>query len=123
MKPAPAEIYKLTRLESAPPLKLVVLMYDGALLCIGQAKAALDGGDLRTFHERCLRAQSIVSELRLALDPAHAPELVEQLEALYLFSEAQIRKAILEATSEPLESVERTMSTLLEGWSQIEVAP
>lgn len=120
-KSSAADAYKLSRFESAPPLKLVQLMYEGALRFLGQAESAMEAGDQSRFQERCLRAQAVVSELRLALDRTQAAELVEQLESLYLFAEAQIRAALLEGKSEPLGPVHKTLTTLLEGWNQIEV--
>jgi len=117
----PADIYKLTRYESAPPLKLVLLMYEGALRFVAQARIAMEGGDTRTFQDRCLRAQAVVGELRLALEPSHAPELAGQLQALYLFAEARLREAMLEGSAEPLDSVQSTLKTLLDGWSRLEV--
>jgi len=117
----PSDVYRHARIESAPPLKLVQLMYEGALRFVAQAEAASTEGDATRFQERCLRAQAVISELRIALDRAHSPELVDQLEALYLFSEGQIRTAILEGSAAPLGPVRDTLTTLLDGWNRIEV--
>jgi flagellar protein FliS len=115
-----AAAYQASHLESAPPLKLLQLMYEGALRFLAQAEAA-HATDVALFRERSARAQAVISELRLALEPRHAPALAEQLEALYLFGESEIRRAILEGTREPLGPVREVLSTLLDGWRQLEV--
>ncbi len=118
-----AAAYKSARYESAPPLKLVQLMYEGALRFLEQAEAALAVPELARFQERCLRAQAVVSELRLALDREQAPELAEKLEALYLFAEAEITSALVSESSAPLAHTREVLATLLDGWKRLEVTP
>ncbi len=79
--------------------------------------------ELALFQERCLRAQAVVSELRLALDREQAPELAEKLEALYLFAEAEITSALVSESSAPLAHTREVLATLLDGWKRLEVTP
>lgn len=120
---AAAAAYRAARFEHAPPLRLVQLMYEGALRFLDQAEAAREAGELARFQERCLRAQSVVAELRLALDPAQAPELARNLEQLYLFAEDGIRRAMLDESKAPLGPVREVLATLLDGWKRLEVSP
>jgi len=117
-----AAAYKTDRFENAPPLKLVQLMYEGALRYLDQAVAAHGAGELARFQERCLRAQAVVAELRLALDPGAAPELAANLDSLYLFAEAEMRAAILGDDAARLAPVREVLATLLDGWKRLEVA-
>ena len=118
-----AAAYKAARFENAPPLKLVQLMYEGALRFLEQAEAAQAGFELARFQERCLRAQAVIAELRLALDPAQAPELAESLNSLYLFAEGEIRRAMLAESSALLGPVREVLATLLDGWKRLEIQP
>jgi flagellar protein FliS len=118
-----AAAYKAARYESAPPLRLVQLMYEGALRFLEQAEAAGAASELARFQERCLRARAVVSELRLSLDREQAPELAERLDALYLFAEAQICAALASESSAPLAHARDVLATLLDGWKRLEVAP
>jgi flagellar protein FliS len=118
---AAAAAYKAARVEHAPPLKLVQMLYEGALRFLGEAEFALAGGELARFQERCLRAEAIVTELRIALDASQAPELTEHLESLYLFAASEIRRAILEEASAPLQPARDVLTTLLSGWKALEV--
>ncbi len=117
-----AAAYKVTRYESAPPLKLVQLMYEGALRFLEQAEAALLASEPARFQERCLRAQAVVAELRVSLDREQAPELAEQLDGLYHFTEGEIRAALVNESSAPLAPAREVLATLLDGWKRLEIA-
>ena len=116
-----ASAYKTAHFENAPPLKLVQLLYEGALRFLDQAAAAEAAADAARFQERCLRAQAIVAELRLALDAKQAPELAASLDELYRFSEGEIRAAMLAGSGAPLAVVREILTTLLDGWKRLEV--
>ena len=117
-----AEAYRASRFDNAPPLKLVQMMYEGALRFVAQAEDHHASGDLTNFRERCLRTHAIVSELRLALDRSQSPELADNLNQLYLFAEAELCRAAGADTAAPLPGVRRVLATLLEGWKKLEVA-
>ena len=117
-----AAAYREAHIHNAPPLKLVQMLYEGALRFLDQAETALGAADGARFQERCLRAVAIVAELRLALDPAQAPELAANLEALYLFAEEAIRNAMRTDASAPLEPARDVLRTLLDGWKRLELA-
>ena len=118
-----AAVYKSARYESAPPLKLVQLMYEGALRFLDQGEAALGASDVARFQERSLRAQAVVSELRLALDREQAPELADRLDALYRFAEGEILRSLADQSPAPLAPAREVLATLLDGWKRLEVAP
>lgn len=116
-----AAAYKAARIENAPPLKLVQMLYEGALRFLDQAEAALADGQGARFQERCLRAVAIVTELRAALDPAQAPELAANLDALYVFAEQHVREAMSAESPAPLAPARDVLRKLLDGWKRLEV--
>ena len=91
-----ANAYREAALENAPPLKVVHMLYQGALRFIDQAAQIDPEKEFEAFQEKINRADAIVSELRLSLDHEPAPELTDQLNALYLFVEDRLRTAFLE---------------------------
>lgn len=116
-----AAAYRAAHFDNAPPLKLVQMLYEGALRFLEQAETALAAGDGPRFQERCIRVHSIVGELRLALDPEQAPELAQSLESLYLFAESQVRAAMVGESAAPLAHARDVLATLLDGWKSLEV--
>jgi len=116
-----AEAYKAARFENAPPLKLVQMMYEGALRFLDQAEGHHASGELARFGERCMRAHAVVLELRLALDRNQAPDLADNLGQLYLFAETELSRAVRSDSVEPLPPVREVLRTLLDGWKKLEV--
>lgn len=117
---SPAAHLKEALCESAPPVKLVHMLYEGALRFIGQAERLDPASEGRAFREKLGRALDIVCELRLALDPQAAPELCARLASLYLFVEDQLHDAQSRGDRAPLAHATEVLRTLLEGWRGVE---
>ncbi len=120
-KKTAVDAYKSEAIENAPPIKIVRMLYQGAIRFLDRA-AACDAADPRSaFIDLMARADDIVAELRCSLAPEHAPELCADLERLYLFCEAEINRSMIERTTAPIAGVQRVLATLLDGWSRIEL--
>lgn len=115
-----ATAYKAASIENAPPLKIVQMLYDGAIRSLSMAETVDPKADVQSFH-RCLnKADAIVSELRYSLDDSHDKALCEQLESLYFFVEDRVREAFLSQTVEPLPEAREVLSRLNEAWKSID---
>lgn len=118
-----AEAYLTSAVESAPPIKIIRMLYQGAIRFVGQAAASDPADPSSPFIESLSSADAIVAELRLALDPSHdSGEVVERLTQLYLFCESELQRAMIGRTHEPLTGVKNVLDTLLEAWTHVEVS-
>jgi flagellar protein FliS len=117
-----ASTYKQAAIESAPPIKIVRLLYEGAIRNLERARRLDVDTEMVAFTDLVLKADAIVSELRLCLDPKPNPEVAEQLTGLYLFCEGELTRALGDEDTQPIEGVLRVLRTLLEAWKQVEVA-
>lgn len=70
---------------TATPEQLHLMLYDGAIRFVTQAKEALAANDLEACCEKLIRAQRIVLEMQRGLRPEYNPELCRNLEGLYTF--------------------------------------
>ena len=118
----PAQAYQSAAIENAPPLKVIRMLYAGALRFLGQAKEAHAARNLHEFNHYVGRAEAIVSELRGSLDHSHSKALADQLEGLYLFAFARMIDAIADSAVEPLEDAINVLEVLLDAWNQLEIA-
>lgn len=116
-----ASVYREATLESAPPLKIIQMLYQGALRFMDQALALDPKADAAAYNERLSRADAIVCELRCSLERVWAPEVCDQLERLYVFVEDRIQGALAEREPARLEEATRVLRTLLEAWNEVEV--
>lgn len=116
-----ASAYKQASLDTAPPLKVVHLLYEGAIRFLRQAEEADPSGPATEFVDRLRRADAIVCELRLCLDHEVAPDVAGNLASLYLFVESQIQEAMIERVTEPIGHARAVLTRLHEAWKAVEV--
>lgn len=79
----PADPYLKTRVMTASPEQLQVMLFDGAIRFGEQAKTAIGEQRYDQMHERLTRAQDIVIELQNGLRPDKDPDNCKRLESLY----------------------------------------
>lgn len=116
-----AQAYKQASIENAPPIKIVRMLYQGAIRFLDIA-ANEDPEDPKSrFVEYVGKADDIVSELRFALDPAQSGDVTANLERLYLYAEERLGRAQLERSAAPLADARRILVRLLEAWTEVEV--
>lgn len=116
-----ADAYKSEAIENAPPIKIIRMLYQGALRFLDRAQASDPRDPSSAFIDHLGRVDDIVAELRCSLAPEHAPEICDNLERLYLFCESEIGRAMTERSVEPLSAVRSVLVKLLEAWQKVEV--
>ncbi len=116
-----ASAYRESSVENAPPIKIVRMLYQGALRFLDRAQAEnLQPSDPQ-FVYLLTRVEAIVAELRVALDPRPAPQIADNLEQLYLFIEERLRQAGVEQNKAPLQDARKVLENLLDAWTRVEV--
>jgi len=114
-----ANIYRQSTFENAPPVKLVRLLYEGALRYLDRAEALHASGQAG-WASWVGRADAIVEELRLALDDEQDPATCKQLDALYEFALHRMSVAVAENRVEPLREARGVLATLHAAWRDVE---
>jgi flagellar secretion chaperone FliS len=115
---ASPQAYRESAVLTAPPERLVVMLYDGARRFLHQAATAMRGGDVPTAHERLRRAERIVEHLLATLDMSHG-EIAERLEAIYAFSLQLLGEARMRQDPGALDSVSELLGELRDAWAQL----
>jgi len=110
--------YQHGQVASADPLRIVVLLYEGAIRFVGQAQARWNEPAAR--GTALGRAHRIVSELLASLDYEKGGEIATNLDALYHFVLDELTRANIEANPKGLDGVLRVLRELLDGWATIE---
>jgi flagellar secretion chaperone FliS len=115
--------YTESSVLTAPPERLVVMLYDGAIRFLHQSAVALRAGNQRVFLDRVQRAEAIIKELNVTLDMQRGGEVAERLRAIYHFCNMHLIAATMEGDARKVEDVIRLLSELRESWQQIAGAP
>ena len=115
---ASPQSYRQHTVLTASPGQLVVLLYDGAVRFLRQSVAALGVGETERAFGALRRADAILEELLLTLDP-EAGELADGLRDLYLFCRRHLTQARLDRDPAAIEQVAVLLADLREGWAQV----
>lgn len=111
-----AKNYKKTAVTTASKEKILLMLYEAAIKNCKLARLAMEQ---KKIAEKCKyigKAHDIINELSYTLDHTKGPEVASQLESLYAFCVSQLIKANVENDSAALDSVQKVMGTLYEGW-------
>ncbi|SRR5579871_1371057 len=105
---------------AASPLKLVELLYRGALDAVADARRHLRQRDIRARSQAVSKAMAIVTQLSLSLDRAQGGDLSRRLEQIYGYVLRLLMKANAEQSEGPLLEAEKLLGTLREAWTNCE---
>ena len=119
---ASPQAYRESAVLTAPPERLVVMLYDGARRFLHQAATAMRDGDVPTAHERLRRAERVVEHLLATLDMSQG-ELPERLEAIYAFCLELLGEARLRQDPERVDQVSGLLGELRDAWAQLAAGP
>jgi flagellar secretion chaperone FliS len=110
--------YRENAVLTAPPERLVVMLYDGANRFLRQAAAAMRDEDHATSNGRLQRAEAIIDELLSSLDMDQG-EVAERLQAIYLFCRRTLMEARIEQDPQKIEQVADLLAELRSAWATI----
>ena len=117
--------YLRTKVLTASPSELRLMLYDGALKFCRQAKPALEAQRFEDSYSNLVRAQNIVLELSNGLNHQAAPQLCERLASLYTYLyrrlvETNVNRdlAVLDEVIELLEYERETWQLLMDRQTQ-----
>jgi flagellar protein FliS len=111
--------YRENAVLSAPPERLIVMLYDGARRFLHQAAAAMREQQIEASHVKLRRAEDIVIHLRESLDLEQG-EIALRLQSIYIFCQRHLREARIERNPAKVEEVSGLLGTLREAWAAIE---
>ncbi len=114
--PYGANQYKQTAVTTANRGQVLLMLYEAAIAHVKKATVALEKKDLKTKGTSIAKAHDIINELLNTLDFNAGGNIARDLERLYNFMTEQLVKANLENLKEPLQTVQKLLETLLEGW-------
>lgn len=113
---AAIERYKSVQVKTSSPGELLLMLYDGLFRFLDEAAEAMRAKDLARVGDRIGKAHAILSELAATLNKSAAPELCENLEALYFFCMTRLVEANLHRDEERIQEVKRVLDPVREGF-------
>jgi flagellar secretion chaperone FliS len=119
-----ARAYQTQSILTASPGQLVLMMYDGALRFLAQARAGFDlpeedSGRIVQIHTGLLRAQAIIAELQATLDYDAGGEVARNLDRLYDYHLRRLLEANVRKDEAIVIEIERLLRELRDGWAEM----
>ncbi|MEQ8171630.1 MAG: flagellar export chaperone FliS [Candidatus Eremiobacterota bacterium] len=116
--------YKRTQVETSSPEKLVVMLYDGAIKFLIQAKIKMnrkekDRKQIEEISYSLKRAKAIINELAITLDMKQGGEMAKNLLFLYEFMLNQLVTADIDMDIAPVDRVIGMIKELREAWLEV----
>jgi len=115
----PYKRYRQTQVETAGPLELIIMLYDGAIRFGNQAKVAIEGKNYGEANRLIQRVQAIVDELNFSLN-MDAGEIAVNLRNLYDFIMAKLVEANVKKDIAIIDQTVHLLSELRGSWAQLQ---
>jgi len=115
----PYKKYQKTQVTTASREKVLLMLYEGAIKFIKQAKAAMAAGKVGDKGTYISRSTAILSELMVTLDFKSGGQIAVDLENLYVFMIDKLIEGNINNDPECLDHVEKILMTLYQAWKDV----
>ena len=117
----PVSAYREIQIKTANQIRLIVMLYDGAIRHVNLAIDACGDGHRRydAINSHLIAAQDILSELMASLDFEKGGVLAKNLFSLYSFMNRRLLDGNLKKDPVPLSEVKKMLGDLREAWDEI----
>ncbi len=109
--------YQMAQLETAPPERLLIMLYEGAIRFSNAARKGMEDRNHQMAHDNFLRVQAIITELMATLDMTQG-EVAQNLFDLYEFMNKQLAKANMQKSIPLLDEIIAMLRDLHSAWVQ-----
>lgn len=112
-----ANSYLRTKVLTAGPEQLRMMLYEGAIKFARQALHSLNAKDFEAFYNGVSQTQKIINELDSSLNHDIAPDLCEKMASLYNYMYMRLVDANMQRDPELLEETIRLLEYERETWA------
>ena len=115
--------YRQVATQTASPGQLVVLLYNGLIRFLEQARAGFALDDPKEFNEtinnNLQRAQAILNELNQALNMAEGGEFAHRMRGLYDYFDRRLQESNMAKTEPGIIEVIKHVTALRDAWEEM----
>jgi len=115
--------YQHTQITTVDRGRLIVLLYEGAIKFLRQARDCSETGDLEGKSNNINKALDIINELNQSLNMTEGGELAQNLRRLYLFMSDYLLKGKIKRDPHYIDDVLRMLTNLNGAWNEVVSRP
>ena len=117
------QTYRQAATQSASPGQLVLMLYDGILRFLEQARVGFSKDDPKEFNEtinnNLQRAQAIINEMNASLNMTEGGEFAQRMRGLYDYFDRRLQDANIAKTEEGILEVIKHVTVLRDSWAEM----
>ncbi|TCO76450.1 flagellar export chaperone FliS [Marinisporobacter balticus] len=112
----PYEKYQNNAIMAARPEELTLMLYNGAIKFINQAKLFMDEKNIQKSHNVLMRAQEIIAELNATLNMKY--DISKNLRSMYEYILNRLMEANMKKDTTILDEVLEYVTELRDAWQE-----
>ena len=113
----PAQLYGNSKIQTATPAELTLMLYDGAIKFCNIALIAIENGDIQKAHTNIVKAQNIILEFICTLD--HKYKVAEDFERVFDYIHRRLVEANIKKDKEILEEALGYIREMRDTWKEV----
>ncbi|MBW7652075.1 flagellar export chaperone FliS [Anoxybacillus sp. ST4] len=113
----PYQSYQTNAVQTASPGELTLMLYNGCLKFIAQAKRAIEEKNIEARNTNLLKAQKIIQELMVTLNMEY--EVAKSMMTMYDYMYRRLVEANIKSDITILEEVEGYVKEFRDTWKQV----
>jgi flagellar protein FliS len=115
--------YRQVATQTASPGQVVLMLYDGILRFLEQARTGFSRDDPKEFNEtinnNIQRAQAILNEMNQSLNMAEGGEFASRMRGLYDYFDRRLQESNMTKTDVGILEVIKRVTVLRDAWSEM----
>ena len=109
--------YNQSKILTASPGELTLMLYEGAIKFGNIAIAAIEQNDMEKAHNNIIRVQKIIDEFRVTLN--HKYPVAEHFENVYRYLARRLVEANVTKDKEIMEEVVIHLRSMRDNWKEV----
>ena len=109
--------YANSKVLTASPAELTLMLYDGAIKFCNIAIAAIEKGDIEKAHNNIRKVENIIGEFQATLD--HKYPVWEDFDRVYVYLLRRLFEANIGKDKEILEEVNTHLRSMRDTWKEV----
>lgn len=109
--------YNNSRILTASPAELTLMLYDGAIKFCNIAIEAIDEKQVQKAHFNIVKAENIIDYLRKTLDMQYP--VAQDFERIYVYLDKRLVEANVKKDKEIVEEVCAHLRTVRDNWKEV----
>lgn len=109
--------YNNSKILTASPAELTLMLYDGAIKFTNIAIMAIEKNDIQKAHTNIIKTERIIIEFQSTLDEKYS--VSKDFNAVYSYLIRRLREANIKKDAEILEEVLKHLRTMRDTWKEV----